>query len=134
MMKSLLVATVGFGLLAGAAAASDLKYAAFQIRTKKTTVSATVVVGGYTEAQVARFIADHCAGQSSALAPKGKPRKRRGHVLQKYVATCTGGPNRRIIDASSMAVEVEQTDTGKTMYEYTYSDEAGNLQYKRILR
>ncbi|MEO0658545.1 MAG: hypothetical protein AAFY74_13915 [Pseudomonadota bacterium] len=120
-------------LITMSAAAADGKFMYISIRDDKPKVKVTNLVGGYSEAEIMRQVAYHCAGKTGALALDGRPRKKRGRVFQKYTTTCEGGPNPKVLETSILAVEIEAVSGGETMFEYTYSDK-GQIAYARVVR
>ena len=113
--------------------AADKKFVSFGLSNKKPAVSVTQLVGGYSEAEIVRFISRYCAGAVGPLEAKGKPRKKRGNLLQKYTSSCQGGINQSVVAASNLAVQVQAMENGKTMYEYTIGLN-GNISFKREIR
>ncbi|MBZ0129337.1 MAG: hypothetical protein K8F59_09490 [Rhodobacteraceae bacterium] len=133
-MKSVILGTlIAITATALPAMAEAEKFVVFSISAKKPAVKVTSLVGGYSDAEIRKFIAAHCAGSVGALEASGKPRKKRGKLMQKYVTTCQGGPNPKLFATNNLTVEVEPTTGRKNMFEYTFF-QSGNMMYERIER
>ena len=126
---------VAFGVFVAPAFAKDgLKAVGYNIRTKTPEVTGRMVVDGYSFAEVMAFIASDCAnGQIGQFALVGKPKKRRGLVLQSFVTTCASGPHPRFQNTKSVSIEVERTPQGQNLAEFTYGVN-GNILYERAYK
>lgn len=116
------------------ATAQDKKFVGYVIKAKTDVVEGVMLVNGYGPSEVLAFIREDCAsGQPGTLQYLGKPRKKRGHIFQKFRTSCIGGPSPRIGQTSVVTVEVERMPNGGNMTEYTYSI-GGNISYSRYIR
>ena len=112
-------------------AKEGLKATGYTISRKKAEVKGVLVVNGYTPQQVMAFVKSDCAGgKTGSFGLVGKPKKRRGLVLQSFVTSCPGGPHSRFQGTPSVSIEVEQTPQGRNLAEFTYGVN-GNIKYER---
>lgn len=134
MFKGILYGLATATLLATPALA-ELKYVSFSIKRGDPLVKGRMVVDGYTVPQITKMMGVYCKGRPiSDFTFKGKPRKKRGYILQKFTATCATGPLDRF-KGSSGAYEIEYITKGeyknKHLVEITTSDGNGNIVYLR---
>lgn len=134
-MKTVLYSGLVSLLLAVPASAAP-KAVFFSLERGKTEVKGTLVVDGYSPNEVRSFIRQYCkGGKVGEITPTGKPRKKRGNVLQKFATTCAGGPQDRFRGKrSSYEVEFITKDgqyKNKHLVEITTSDGKGNIVYLR---
>ncbi len=116
-------------------AQAELKAFGFSMKRGSEEVKGTLVVDGYSLKQMHSMMRKYCTGgQVEQFTFVGKPRKRRGLVLQKFKTTCAGGPLQRFKGKSS-SYEIELIKEGeyknKHLVEITTSDGAGNIVYLR---
>lgn len=108
----------------------------FSLERGVTEVTGTLVVDGYSPEEVRSFIRQYCkGGKVGGITTTGKPRKKRGNILQEFATTCAGGPQDRFRGKRS-SYEVEYiTQEGqyknKHLVEITASDGKGNIVYLR---
>ncbi len=123
---------VTFGVFVAPSFANEgLQAVGYTIKTKTPEVSGLLVVDGYSYNQIASFIASDCKdGRIGQFALVGKPKKRRGLVLQSFKTTCVGGPHAKFQNTRSVTIEVERTPEGRNLAEYTYGVN-GNILYER---
>lgn len=140
MMKTLKTsaspALLALGLFAGSLAHAEggLKAVGYTITTKTPEVKGRMVVDGYTPRQVMAFIASDCAdGRVGQFGFLGKPKKRRGLLLQAFKTTCAGGPHARFQGTRTVTIEVERTPEGRDLAEFTYGLN-GDIQYSRAYK
>lgn len=134
-MKSALYGGILTLLLALPASAAP-KAVFFSLERGTAEVSGTLVVDGYSVKEVRNFIRQYCKGGAvGEITPSGKPRKKRGNILQKFTTTCAGGPHDRFRGKrSSYEVEFITKDgqyKNKHLVEITTSDGKGNIVYLR---
>ncbi|MEM9637192.1 MAG: hypothetical protein AAGA94_06055 [Pseudomonadota bacterium] len=134
MGRTLLLAAAATLALAGAAQA-QVKAFGFSMKPGSTEVKGTLVVDGYTLAQMRGMMGKYCqGGQIGDITYTGNPRKRRGMVLQKFKTTCAGGPLSRLAKGRS-SYEIEFITKGEYknqhLVEITTSDGKGNVVYLR---
>ena len=132
-MKTFLCTCAAALLVTSLAYAQDKKFAGYIIKSKTPTVEGTMLVNGYSYAEVLAFLKQDCAGASGNMKLVGKPYRRKGYTFQKFRAACNGGPTPRVGATSSLAVENERMPDGRTMTEYTFSNR-GNVGYSRMIR
>lgn len=135
MIKSVVLAFAATVILSTSASA-ELQAFGFSMKRGSPDVSGIFVVDGYTPAQMVKMMGTYCKnGRVTDLAYVGKPRKRRGLVLQKFKATCAAGHLDRFKGKRS-SYEIEYiTKAGefqnKHLVEITTSDGLGNVLYLR---
>ncbi|MEB8386102.1 hypothetical protein OO012_02580 [Rhodobacteraceae bacterium KMM 6894] len=132
-MKSFLTIAVATTVLAlGTAAQADTKFMAYSLSKKRAEIKGAYFVDGYTTSDVQRFVAQDCNGKIGQMKLLGKPRKKRGHLVQKFSIDCPGGPAARYPGA--MSIEIEQMADGKHLAEMSGSDGMGNMVYSKEFR
>ncbi|MEO9517661.1 MAG: hypothetical protein ABJG55_18270 [Paracoccaceae bacterium] len=138
-MRNIIIRTlayvVAFGVFVAPAFAKDgLKAVGYNISTKSPEVTGRMVVNGYSYAQIMAFIASDCAdGRIGQFALVGKPKKRRGLLLQSFVTSCASGPHARFQNTKSVTIEVERTPAGQNLAEFTYGVN-GDILYERAYK
>lgn len=131
-LKKLAILATSLSFLVTAADA-DTQYFNFRIDKKSPEVTGMFLVDGYSYAQMGRVISKYCGGAKVAqFSLVGKPRKKRGHVRQKFATSCSGGAkNAYKVNGALIEVEfiTEGTYKNKHLVEITTRDGAGNLQF-----
>jgi len=135
MMKPVVLA-VAATVIMSTSASAGLQAFGFSMKRGSPEVSGVFVVEGYSPTQMVKMMSAYCKnGRVQDLAYVGKPRKRKGLVLQKFTATCASGHLDRFKGKRS-SYEIEYiTKAGeyqnKHLVEITTSDGAGNILYLR---
>lgn len=117
------------------ASAQNVKYVEYNVRNAKfPVVKGKLAVGGYTWAEVTRFIAADCAsGKIGPIKTKGKPSNVgklmndrviaiRSFQIQKFRTTCEGGANLELGFGRSISVNINADKKGRNRAEYLYID------------
>ncbi|KIC10005.1 hypothetical protein RA19_12650 [Leisingera sp. ANG-M1] len=133
MFKKLFISLTTAALLASPAVAEPVKGFGFSMKRGKPAIKGVLVVDGYSQQQIRKMMSVYCkGGDVGALELTGKPRKKRGYVLQKFTTTCQGGPLDRFKGKNS-SYEIEYITEGeyrnKHLVEITTSDGLGNILY-----
>lgn len=121
-------------LLLGTAApaqADPIKGFYFRLTKGSPAIEGIYSVGGYTPNQLVSMMRPYCkGGKVGGFAHTGKAKKRRGQILQKFQASCAGGPPDRF-KGKSTGIEIEYITegryAGKHLVEITTSDGKGNI-------
>lgn len=127
MHRSLtIVATSLLVAFPGLSFADSTKMAAYAFSSKRTTIKGAFIVDGYTSAQVMAYVAQDCDGAPDQMSLVGKPRKKRGHVIQKFQTNCEVGLTSNY-KGRTASFEVQEMDDGRTLVEIMTSDGSGNV-------
>ena len=106
--------------------ADSTKFADYAFSSKRTTIKGAFVVDGYTPAQVMTYIAQDCNGTPGQMSLVGKPRKKRGNIIQKFQTNCEGGLTSKY-KGRTASFEVQEMDDGRTLVEIFTTDGKGNM-------
>ena len=113
------------------AADANTKFVSFSVKRGSTDVSGMYLVNGYSTAEMTRLMRKYCkGGKVGQFVLKGKPRKKRGVLRQKFETTCAGGlPDRFKGKRASFEIELvtEGDYKNKHLVEILTSDGAGNI-------
>ena len=131
MKKPFAVILAALIALGSPAMATD-KYLNYSLSKKRTAIKGLYIVDGYSTGEVQRFVNQDCNGKIGQMKLVGKPRKKRGHVIQKFEIDCPGGPIARY--PGVMSIEIEQMADGKHLAEMSGSDGLGNMVYNKEYR
>lgn len=127
-MKKIIVAATALCLCGALPAAAADKYVSYRIKKKTPTVEGTLLVDGFSLSEIQKFVRKNCAGNVGDIALVGKPRKKRGNLLQKFKTTCSGGPAQRYAGAKSVTLEHELMPDGRVLTEMLYGLN-GDIQF-----
>ena len=120
---ALIAAAIAFGT---PVYADSVKYVGYSMSKKRADVKGSFIVDGYSYRQIAGFIAQDCTGKLGQMKLLGKPRNKRGHLIQKFSVPCAGGPV-AAHKGSAVSIEVQQQPDGRNLVEIFGSDGLGNL-------
>lgn len=124
MKKSFAAVLAALIALGSPALAAD-KYVTYNLSKKRAAIKGLYIVDGYSTGEVQRFVNQDCNGKIGQMKLVGKPRKKRGHLIQKFEIDCPGGPAARY--PSAMSIEIQKMDDGRHLVEMFGGDGAGNL-------
>ena len=127
-MKKIIVAATALCLCGALPASAADKYVSYRIKKKTPTVEGTLLVDGFSLSEIQKFVRKNCAGNVGDIALVGKPRKKRGNLLQKFKTTCSGGPAQRYAGAKSVTLEHELMPDGRVLTEMLYGLN-GDIQF-----
>lgn len=127
MIRTFLLSAAAAFVFASPAAAQDRMVVSYSISAKKTEVQGAYTVDGFSTKQMLGFISTDCAGKVGQMTLKGKPRKKKGQLVQKFTTTCDGGLNRKKHKGSVASINVVQPAGGKRFAQIFASDGKGNM-------